>query len=239
MAINIDTVYKTVLSILNKEQRGYITPNEFNKVAAQVQLEIFNKYFEDLNQLTRIAQVDIEYANRVDLLDERLSIFKATSVNLEGIGGVFAMPSTSNALGSVIYNDVELQRVQRSELYNLNKSNYTKPSNSYPIYLYEDDKIKIYPNTITSGVSINFLRKPLDPVWGFTVGSRGQYVYDTRTYAPLPAPAIGSRNFELHVSEQITVILKILLYSGVIIKDPQVIQAATQQVQAEEINSKS
>ena len=239
MAINIDTVYKAVLSILNKEQRGYITPNEFNKVATQVQLEIFNKYFEDLNQLTRIAQVDIEYANRVDLLDERLSIFKATSVDLEGVGGVFAMPSTSNALGSVVYNDVELQRVQRSELYNLNKSNYTKPSNSYPIYLYEDDKIKIYPNTITSGVSINFLRKPLDPVWGFTVGSRGQYIYDPRTYAPLSVPTIGSRNFELHVSEQITVILKILLYSGVIIKDPQVIQVATQQVQAEEINSKS
>ena len=31
MAISVDTVYKTVLLILNKEQRGYMTPDEFNK----------------------------------------------------------------------------------------------------------------------------------------------------------------------------------------------------------------
>jgi len=30
MAINVDNVYKTVLLILNQEQRGYITPDEFN-----------------------------------------------------------------------------------------------------------------------------------------------------------------------------------------------------------------
>ena len=31
MAINVDTVYKTVLLILNQQQRGYMTPDEFNK----------------------------------------------------------------------------------------------------------------------------------------------------------------------------------------------------------------
>ena len=58
MAINVNTVYTTVLSILNKEQRGYITPDEFNKLATQVQLEIFENYFEDYNQLLRIPQTD-------------------------------------------------------------------------------------------------------------------------------------------------------------------------------------
>ena len=56
MAINVDTVYKTVLLILNKEQRGYVTPDEFNKIGTQVQLEIFEKYFEDLNQQLRVPQ---------------------------------------------------------------------------------------------------------------------------------------------------------------------------------------
>ena len=45
MAINVNTVYTTVLSILKKEQRGYITPEEFNKLATQVQLDIFENYF--------------------------------------------------------------------------------------------------------------------------------------------------------------------------------------------------
>ena len=44
MAININTVYKTVLLILNKEERGYVTPDEFNKISNQVQLEIFEQY---------------------------------------------------------------------------------------------------------------------------------------------------------------------------------------------------
>lgn len=239
MAINIDTVYKTVLSILNKEQRGYITPNEFNKVAAQVQLEIFNKYFEDLNQLTRTVQTDIDYASRIDLLDERLAIFKTSGALTGGTGGVFSTPSNLSELGSVIYNDIELQRVQRGEIYNLNKSDYTRPSNSYPIYLYEDNKIRVYPTTIISGVSINYLRKPLDPVWGFVVGGRGQYVYDPGLYNPTLTPTTGSRNFELHESEQTNLIIKILIYAGIIIKDPQIVQAAAQQAQSEEVNSKS
>jgi len=50
MAINVNTVYQTVLLILNKEQRGYITPDEFNKTATQVQLDIFEQYFDNLNQ---------------------------------------------------------------------------------------------------------------------------------------------------------------------------------------------
>ena len=39
MAINVNTVYQTVLLILNKEQRGYMTPTEFNSIGTQVQLE--------------------------------------------------------------------------------------------------------------------------------------------------------------------------------------------------------
>ena len=76
MAINVNTVYTTVLSILNKEQRGYITPEEFNKLATQVQLEIFENYFEDLNQQLRVPQADSEYANRQKNIDNCISIFK-------------------------------------------------------------------------------------------------------------------------------------------------------------------
>jgi len=75
MAINVDTVYKTVLLILNKEQRGYMTPDEFNKTATQVQLEIFENYFDDLNQQLRVPDNDNEYADRIKNLDEQLAVF--------------------------------------------------------------------------------------------------------------------------------------------------------------------
>jgi hypothetical protein len=76
MAINVNTVYQTVLLILNKEQRGYLTPLEFNKTGTQAQLEIFENYFDSLNQQIRIPQTDTDYADRVVNLDEKISIFK-------------------------------------------------------------------------------------------------------------------------------------------------------------------
>ena len=45
MAVSVDTVYQRVLAILNKEQRGYVTPQEFNLFANQAQSDIFEQYF--------------------------------------------------------------------------------------------------------------------------------------------------------------------------------------------------
>ena len=80
MAVNINTVYQTVLYILNKEQRGYITPAEFNSLAAQVQDEIFQSYFPDGNQLNRQnqnnTQNDTEFFNVFKNIDYRLYPFE-------------------------------------------------------------------------------------------------------------------------------------------------------------------
>ena len=89
MAINVNTVYQTVLLILNKEQRGYMTPVEFNKTGTQSQLEIFETYFDSLNQQLRVPQADTDYADRVVNLDEKISIFKefgnATSISSSNV----------------------------------------------------------------------------------------------------------------------------------------------------------
>ena len=76
MAINVNTVYRTVLLLLNKEQRGYMTPTEFNSIANQVQLEIFEQYFSDLNQQLRVPQADVDYADRIASIDEKLLHFR-------------------------------------------------------------------------------------------------------------------------------------------------------------------
>ena len=135
MAINVNTVYETVLLILNKEQRGYVTPTEFNSLSTQVQLEIFEKYFEDINQLIRVPQTDTDYADRVKNIDEKINIFKtvgdAVYISTTTSGGtnaitywelpalnIFGEEVVFHRLGSVIYNDeVEVQRLDRTEFY--------------------------------------------------------------------------------------------------------------------------
>ena len=236
MAVSVDTVYKTVLLILNKEQRGYITPDEFNKTASQVQIEIFNKYFDDLNQLLRKPQNDLDYADRVSLLDEKIAIFKTDGNALGGAEGVFTLPTNLRELGSVIYNNKEIQRLQRTEFYNINNSEYTMPSVNYPVYLYEEDSIKVYPQTITSGVSVYYVRKIVDPKWNFTTNQASNYQYVFTPTTDLVSPSI---DFELHISEQANIIIRILMYSGVIIQDVGVVQVAAQQIQNEQVNSKA
>ena len=308
MAINVNTVYQTVLLILNKEQRGYMTPVEFNKTGAQAQLEIFETYFDSLNQQIRIPQTDADYSNRVTSIDEKISIFKEidtatyttsgfkipsqysglssssqqfTATNpgltytltgdtlaLSNSGGIpvvflnnvqlsnndFSLsgatltlnsqptagqiiviniyPKQFYRLGTVIYSAgalpiQELQRVGSSELYHLLGSNLTKPSTKYPIYTYKNNYINVYPTSIQSGISVNYLRKPITPIWNFT--GTNQYVFSPTS----------SNNFELHSSEQTELILKILLYAGVVIRDPEIVQVAASQVQQQEMNQKS
>ena len=249
MAINVNTVYQTVLMILNKEQRGYMTPTEFNTVATQVQLEIFEKYFDDLNQQLRVPQADTDYADRQENIDEKLAIFKTFgNATYTAVGSLsyFVLPTSDTygnvvsfyRLGNVLYNDEKVvQRLDRHEFYYANQSRLTKPSTINPAYLYENQKLFIKPITITDKIKVDYIRKPNDIIWGFTPGSVGQYVWNNTPYS-LSNPT-GSTDFEIHESEQTEVILKILLYSGIIIRDPEVVQTAAALVQADEVNKKS
>ena len=232
MAINVDTVYKTVLLILNQQQRGYMTPDEFNKVATQVQLNIFEKYEDDLNQQYRLPQNDTEYANRIKNIEENLQFFQRTGATAY-VGPHFTItPTDVYRLGTVFYNGVELtQYAQRNELTQLLLSTLTQPTTDFPIYLYENNLLYIYPTSIQTGITISYLKKPADVNWTYSVGALGQFVYD--------AGAVDAQNFELNVSEQTNVITRILSYAGVIINDPTIIQVAQQETMQEEQNSKT
>jgi len=116
MAINIDTVYQKVLAIANKEQRGYITPQEFNLFANQAQLSIFQEYFYSLNQANRLPGADLEYSDKADILQEKISLFKYTT-NLEyDVGSdnhysTFTIPEEVFKLGTVYYSPLGEQLV--------------------------------------------------------------------------------------------------------------------------------
>ena len=251
MAINVDKVYKTVLLILNKEQRGYMTPDEFNKTATKVQLDIFEQYFDDLNQQLRVTQADFDYSNRQTDIDDKIETFKCIGDCIFNAGSDrFELPGTDDLtakdivydddpaanefafyrLGTVTYDGVEIQRLQRNEFYNIDKSDLTIPTKNFPVYLYESGKLNIKPITIDDDVKTTFLRKPKNVIWNFNIPV-GQNYYEFTT--------TGSQNFELHSSEQVDVITRILLYAGVVVKDYQIVQLASKEIQQNEINQKS
>ena len=111
-------------------------------------------------------------------------------------------------------------------MYHLLKSDLTVPSTTNPIYLYENSQLTVYPTTIVDDIEVAYIRKPIAPVWNFTTGSNNQYIFNAST----------SFNFELHSAEQTELILKILLYAGVVVRSPEIVQVAAQQVAQENIN---
>ena len=86
--VSIDNVYKTVLNILNKENRGYIVPREFNTLATQAQNEIFEGYFSFRNY---VVSNDSDYSDIKKNVEEKIALFEneetisaGTFTNAEG-----------------------------------------------------------------------------------------------------------------------------------------------------------
>lgn len=238
MAIPVNTVYPTVLSILNKEQRGYLTPYEFNKIATQVQLEIFEKLFQDLNQYTRMPKTDVEFASRIDHLRDELQPFIVNAFASAVTGNVYTLPTATEVyrLGAAFYERVEgapeIQIVSKREYHEQIQSPILKPSKDFPIATYNDNKLTVFPTVTTTpnvnDIGFNYVKKPSDVVWNYSVGGVGQYIY-TPT---------GSQDFEINDTNQTEVILEILKYAGVVIRDPQIVQAAAQELGQNEVNAK-
>ena len=128
--------------------------------------------------------------------------------------------------GDVTFTDrallpVTIEKVSKHELGLSRRSQLATPTSKFPMCFIEGNVVSILPaiasnNTDPKIYELNYTKKPADPIWAFTVGSLGQYVYDSA----------NSTNFEISDEDQAEVILKILTYAGVVVRDAEIIQAA-------------
>ena len=159
MAVSIDTVYQRVLSVANKEQRGYVTPQEFNLFANQAQMDIFEQYFYDLNQFSRLKGNNLEYADMVTILEEKISVFKKRHqpITISGSVGDGTLPVDVYRLGTVLrfsLNNVTgssaaiIESVTEDDRINFYRSPLATPTVKRPVYVRTSSSgIKIYPNS--------------------------------------------------------------------------------------------
>tara|TARA_R110000803_G_scaffold5016_2_gene16747 strand:+ start:430 stop:1353 length:924 start_codon:yes stop_codon:yes gene_type:complete len=148
MSVSVDTVYQRVLSILNKEQRGYVTPQEFNLFANQAQMDLFEQYFYDINQFGRMHGNDTEFSDMLNILNEKINIFEVTAAMTNAGGGVWTVPANLYRIGTIIYNNTEVERINQNEFLYINKSPLTKPSNERPVFVASASGYKVYGSLI-------------------------------------------------------------------------------------------
>jgi len=239
MPVPIDRVYQKVLALANKEQRGYITPQEFNLFADHAQMEIFEQYFYDLERAIGKTPADTEFADKATNLDEKISLFE-----------MYNTPTpVTNQYGDVRLGHLNIYRLGAVRVKIKGFGPYHKPAEQLdtkeldkystpltnslnslagPYFLkygsLDELRVKIYPHPSNSNsyddVRVSYVRRPLVPNWTYFVTNDGAALYNST--------GSGHQDFQLHVSEENNLVTKILQLAGVSIKDYQLTAIAAQ-----------
>lgn len=111
----INSVRNAVLSILNKNNYGYLSPSDFNLFAQNSQMEIFEEYFSSYNKVinsenARMSGVD--YADIEQPIAEVLEYFLRTDYLTRISANKFSMPSpTTTGYATYMLLDVRCKPV--------------------------------------------------------------------------------------------------------------------------------
>ena len=222
--VNVDRVYQRVLVLANKEQRGYITPQEFNLFANRAQMETFEQYFYDIAQFSRVHGVSHDYADALTNLEEKISFFKVWNLALQ-IGntpwGDAILPDDLYRLGNVYADNWSkaepISRGTQQQYYNRNP--LTKGTLSRPFYTRKNDtRIQFYPYNAAPAngtVHVDYIKKPTTVKWGYVIVN-DEALYDSSS----------SVDFEMHPSEESELVTKILFLAGIVLNKPGLAQVA-------------
>ena len=220
--INIDSVYQTVQALANKEQRGYVTPQEFNLFVNQAVHDIFEQYFFDLNAFRERRPQLHELGDSVTELMRKIRRVNGTSYSITSLTSNGAQLPTGH-IGKLFLNQGGLRRtlklIDPDEIQDLLASKWHKKGFTDAVYFEDGDRlIQAWDKNgkITSGLSCERITgKPNLAYWGYMVVNESP-VYDS-TY---------SVHIDLSSSERSNIIVKILKLAGISIEDPQLYQAA-------------
>ena len=226
--VNVDRIYQRVLALANKEQRGYITPQEFNLLANQAQMDIFEQYFYDLNQFRRMNGNDTVHSDMVTILEEKIQIFhnligSGAMSNLNPSGAGFELPDNLYRLDQVRLGSVQCERLNIRDYNEVRFSPLTRPTPTRPIYTLRQGNVLVINNgdvvdisetdvnnNLVNPANVVMIRRPERANWTFTM------VQDVAIYND---QAGDHQHFELHRSEETDLVIKILTLAGVTIKD--------------------
>jgi len=130
---------------------------------------------------------------------------------------------------------VEAEKVNESKIFMLNRSNLTTPSNIFPSYVLNNQfptlnqsVVTMYPQTINTygQVVCTYFRYPKDPKWTYITLFNGEPSFDQSQP--------DYQDFELPLEDEFKLVMKILQYCGVSIRELEVTQYGIAQEQHEQ-----
>jgi hypothetical protein len=207
--------------VLNKENRGYLTPIQFNAYAKLAQQTVFDNMFvkyrnDNVKKNNRIHA--LEFGDEKKKIKEDIERFMKEEQLFE-LDGYFLMPEDCYYTLQLIWNDsIEIEEAEKNKMLTyLQNSTLAAPSRCYPVYSKYYDKYLVKPDTIIDCVTAVYVRKLKDPKW----------TYQTIQRNPVFNPSdISYQDFELQEDYANDIIAEILKLAGLQLQDQQVLQAS-------------
>lgn len=215
--IAINENYALVQDLLSKNNGVYITPAEYNRYAEMSSLDLFDKRVGARN-------LNVTAYGRNRTLDRRVNPFRVvTTVTVTA--GVATQPADLELTRAVYYTydgkPKALRVADEDRFAKLFDDPLADPIPEDPFYIEDNGSIRIFPEDIPE-VTIEYLKKPVTPVYGYTIVNR-RPVYD-------PASSV---DFDWDKREEAELTMRILQYAGVSIAHQAIVQYAEAKQQSE------
>tara|TARA_R100001082_G_C4361490_1_gene159587 strand:+ start:314 stop:1027 length:714 start_codon:yes stop_codon:yes gene_type:complete len=222
--INVDAVYQTVQALANKEQRGYLTPQEFNLFANQAQDDIFHQYIYDLAAFNQAKPTQKILGDSVKItLDKLIRTTGISYTDTALVNNCTTLPTGGLYTGRIFIQSAgglrrTLIEMDPNEIQDLIASPWHAAAFTEPVFF--DDghyRIQVWNGSgqISSGCTCEQITGSMQPViWNYVVVNE-KPVYN----------ATNSKDFSLDQSEQADLVAKILKLAGISIEDQQLYQA--------------
>ena len=220
----INSVRNTVLAVCNKNNYGYISPSDFNLFAKQAQMDMFEDYFYQYNyQINKVnaRTTGSSYANLAENLLEVIDSFSVFAALVNSGTNQYTLPANFYYINRLLYNStLDVEKVSESKLHNLLNSLLTAPTTEFPAYVVRGNTAFIFPDTITGAlIGCQYVRYPVEPKWTYVTLLNGEPQFDQTS--------ADYQDFELPASDEPMLVVKILQYAGISIREMEVVNAMT------------
>lgn len=179
--MTVDFVYNLMQFLINKNQDGYLSPEQFNIIINQAQNSYMDYMLGEFQQYQyKQAQPRVEYSQNQNTRQRLTPIIYGYNLNVDSTG-FSPYPGNFQQVDAMwsMYGFSRIRYVEQERLYSTVNSSID-PVATNPIYLIEDNGFRFYPIT-TGQAKLSYVRTPNTIIWGYTLDANGRPVYDPAT----------------------------------------------------------
>jgi hypothetical protein len=222
--ILVQSVYEAVKNLANKDQKGFITPDQFNSFAKIAQLNIYYELFREFVEGKKLRRSNFDGARAFSLVERSkndLAVFAEKKNLTKGSDGfkkpydysMFISCNINNSSSTPIHILTDEDKVNH-----LLNSTLSAPSDTFPVALMSDT-IEVFPSTVKK-ITLRYYREPKVPVYQariINIPSGASF----EAFQPE-----GSVNFELPYHYEQELVAEIAKMVGINLKDVNLYNAA-------------